>query len=252
MLIFGATRSSVIGRVDPRLRVLATAVFAVVVCLCTRATALATAGALALLTVALARVGIGRLLRSLRELNLFILVSAALLPLFVPGEAMVRLGGLAWTREGLERSVLIAVRANAVMIAVVGLLATMEAAHLGFALNGLGVPDKLTHVLLFMTRYIEVIHLEYHHLRDAMRLRGFRPSFNRHTFRTFGYLVGLLLLRSMNRAERILNAMKCRGFDGRLYVLAPFVVTAVDVLFAAAAAGGVFGLVAMEWIWPIP
>jgi hypothetical protein len=46
--------------------------------------------------------------------------------------------------------------------------------------------------------------------------------------------------------------MKCRAFRGRFYVLAPFAVGLRDLTFAVAATAAVFGLAAMEWIWPIP
>ena len=48
-----------------------------------------------------------------------------------------------------------------------------------------------------MIRYTEVVHVEYHRLRAAMRMRAFRARFDRRTFRAFGYLVGMLLVRSM-------------------------------------------------------
>ena len=124
----------------------------------------------------------------------------------------------------------------------------MEPAHLGFALNGVGVPSKFAHLLLFMVRYIEVIHQEYHHLRAAMLLRAFRPRFDRHTFRAFGFLVGQLLVRSVNRSERIMEAMKCRGFRGRFYVLAPCRIESADIAFAIAAFTGMSALSIWEWM----
>ena len=133
------------------------------------------------------------------------------------------------------------------MIALTALLATMEPAHLGLALNRLGLPAKLVHILLFMIRYIEVIHQQYHRLRDALRLRGFRPRCNRHTFRTLGYLIGLLLVRSIDRSERIIEAMKCRGFHGRFYVLSPFKLTVADAGFSLVAAACIILLSCMQW-----
>ena len=251
MIIFDVPAESFIARVDPRLRVLTALAAVVGVCACRRPAALAAALGLAVLTVAIARVRPGQDLRRLKDLNLFMLLLAVSLPLFMPGPAALRLGPLAFSRQGLARAGLIALRANAIMVALIGLIGTMEPAHLGFALNRLGVPAKFTHVILFMVRYVEVIHREYHRLRDAMRLRAFRPRFNRHTFRTFGYLVGLLLLRSLDRSERIMEAMKCRAFRGRYYVLAPFALTAADLAFAAAAASCLIAVACMEWAWPI-
>jgi cobalt/nickel transport system permease protein len=56
--------------------------------------------------------------------------------------------------------------------------------------------------------------------------------------------VGLLLVRGMERAERVLAAMKCRAFDGRFRELEGFAVRRADVVFAIAAVAHV-----AAWIW---
>jgi len=247
VLIFAESTNSLMHRVDPRLRVVAAFLFALLVCLSGRFAVLWASLGVAFCLMVLARLGPGRVLGRLAKLNFFMLLLLLLMPLTMPGEPVARLWGLAWSREGALRAGLIALRANAILIALCALVGTMEPAHLGFALSRLGIPDKLCHLFLFMVRYIEVIHHEYHHLRDAMRLRGFRPRCSRHTFRTLGYLTGMLLVRSLDRSERILEAMKCRAFRGRFYVLAPFRIRARDMGFAAVAIGCLFLLGWMEW-----
>jgi cobalt/nickel transport system permease protein len=56
-------------------------------------------------------------------------------------------------------------------------------------------------------------------MRVAMRSRAFVPGFNRTTFRTYGYQVGMLLVISFEQTERILSAMKSRGYDGTIRIL---------------------------------
>lgn len=228
-----------IHRIDPRVRIVTALVFAVVVCVSGNPIVLVAGLGMGVLVLVAARVRGAQVFRRLSALNLFMLVLALSLPLFTPGTPLLRLGPFTWSAEGLWRVTVIASRANAIMIALIGLLGAMEPAHFGFALSRLGVPRKLVHVLLFMVRYVEVIHPEYHRLRNAMRVRGFRPHFNRHTFRALGYLIGLLLVRALDRGERVIEAMKCRGFRGRLYVLAPFRIKRGDIAFAVAAAIGI-------------
>jgi len=247
MIIFNNRHSSVIHRIDPRFRLAASAAFAVIVVLSSRPQSLAAALAVALGLAAAARLSLRQVLARLGELNVFIFMLAVFMPIATPGEEVFSIGGLVWTKEGLGHALVIGMRANAVMVALVALLTTMEPAHLGLALHQVGCPEKIAHVLLFMVRYVEVIHREYHRLRDAMRLRAFKPSFSRHTLRTFGYLVGQLLVRSFDRSERILEAMKCRGYRGRFYVLERFTVSAGDFLFTAAAAVVLAGLGLLEW-----
>jgi len=247
MVIFQVPERSFLCRIDPRVRVLAAAVLSIVVALSDRPAVLAAATGGAVVLALLAGVAMGLAVRNLRELNFLMVLLACFLPLAVAGEPVVRIGSAAWSREGFGQALTIAVRANAIMIALTALLGTMEPAHLGFALQRLGAGAKGAHILLFMIRYVEVIHQEYHRLRDAMRLRAFRPRFSRHTFRTLGYLVGLLVVRSIDRSERILAAMKCRGFRGRFHLLTPLRPAGRDAIFAAAVAGCVAALSWMQW-----
>jgi cobalt/nickel transport system permease protein len=83
-------------------------------------------------------------------------------------------------------------------------------------------------------RYIDVLDAEFMRLRQAMRARAFVPRSNRHSWNSFGWLIGMLLVRSLERSERILAAMKCRGFDGRLYLLEDYRWRVQDSLHALA------------------
>jgi len=119
--------------------------------------------------------------------------------------------------------------------------------ELGHALLHLRVPDKLAHLFLFTIRYMDLVHHEYGRLRQAMRVRCFRPRANRHTYRSVGHLVGMLLVRSFDRSERVLAAMKCRGFRGRFYVLRHFALGLRDAAFGLVATGVLILLAASEW-----
>lgn len=136
---------------------------------------------------------------------------------------------------GLTLALLLAIKANAMVLWLIVLLGTMDFITFGHALRHLRVPDKLVHLLLFTVRYVDVLHGEYLRLRMAMKMRGFRPRVSWHTYRSVGYLVGMLLVRSVDRSERILAAMKCRGFRGQFHLLDHFVFSKRDIWFGVAA-----------------
>lgn len=138
----------------------------------------------------------------------------ATLPFTVPGDVVWRMGPLTATVQGFERAALIALRANAVAFTVLALVGGLDLARLGPALAQLRVPPVLVHTLTFAVRYVDVLRREVQRLRDSMRVRGFTPATNRHSYRTFGWFVAALMLGSLERSERILDAMRCRGFDG--------------------------------------
>lgn len=82
------------------------------------------------------------------------------------------------------------------------------------ALSKLGVPRPFVVQLLFFYRYLFVLIDEAERMERARSLRSFNTRPMR--FRVFVSIIGHLLLRSLDRAERIHMAMRCRGFDGRI------------------------------------
>jgi cobalt/nickel transport system permease protein len=187
------------------------------------------------------------LLRRLLLLEGLMLVLLILLPFSVPGEILWQLGPFEASREGGVQALTILLKANGVVLSLLALVGTLEPVTLGHALARLRVPDKLVHLLLFTVRYLEVLHSEYRRLRQAMRTRGFRARSDRHSWRSLGWLMGMLLVRSLERAQRILAAMKCRGFNGRFYLLDGHPWRSGDSLFALAAGLVLFTFLMLEF-----
>ncbi|SDG57381.1 cobalt ECF transporter T component CbiQ [Roseospirillum parvum] len=216
---FAHRRPAPLGRLDPRARLLAVTAFAgVVVCL-KSPWVLALALLLAGLAAALARLPVGPTLKRMLAMDGFVVLMLLMLPFTTPGTPMFELWGLPASQEGLLAALRIGLIANAVVLALLALAGAMEATTLGHALGRLGAPSRLVHLLLFTIRYIDVLGQENRRLRTAMKARAFRPRNSLHTWRSYGYLVGMMLVRALERAERIVGAMKCRGFTGRLYCL---------------------------------
>ncbi|RMG05020.1 MAG: cobalt ECF transporter T component CbiQ [Planctomycetota bacterium] len=239
-------RRSPLNRIDPRARVVVFAVFAFTTAFLRSESAMIAALGVAVLVTAIARVPPGWFVRRLLPVDLFVLVMALVVPWSVEGRPLATFGPLTYSDAGLQVVWHTALRANAIVAAMLALLGTMELPTLGHALSHLRVPDRLVHLLLFAVRYLEVLFAEYVRLRTAMRLRGFRRKTSRHAYRAFGYLIGMLLVRSLERSERVARAMRLRGFRGRFYLLDHFHFHWIDLLFAAAAVFVVGGLVVLE------
>jgi cobalt/nickel transport system permease protein len=127
------------------------------------------------------------------------------------------------------------------------LVATMTIATLGHAMNNLRLPDKIVFLLLITYRYFFVIEQEYNRLSTAMKIRGFRPKTDLHTYKTFAYLVGMLFVRASDRAVRVHQAMKCRGFNGKFHSLHVFPPHRRNKVFSGVMSFVVFGLAFLEW-----
>ncbi len=143
------------------------------------------------------------------------LAALVTLPFTTPGAPVLTLFGLGASAEGLHKAAAILLKANAVVLMLAALVGTMSPVVLGRALARLGLPDRLAQLFLFTVRYLDVLHDEYRRLRTAMRARGFVMRADRHTWASVGRLFGMLVVRSLERSDRILAAMRCRGFDGR-------------------------------------
>lgn len=238
-----------IDRFDPRLRTLAVGLTALGTVAAGRLLTLLGLLALGLFFLALARMPLAVTVKRCLPLLGFGVLLAMILPWTVPGTP---LGTGFWAHaswEGLTQAGLITLRALIIILATIGLVGTLEIPVLGHAFVHLRIPPKLVFVFLYAVRYLQVLQDEYHRLRTAMVTRGFRPAMNRHTYRAYGYLVGMLLVRSLERSERILTAMRCRGFRGKFYVLDHFHFTSWDILFGlicAIATGLYFG---WEVVW---
>jgi cobalt/nickel transport system permease protein len=79
-----------------------------------------------------------------------------------------------------------------------------------------------------------------------MRARAFVARADRHTWRSFGWLIGMLLVRSFERSERIVAAMKCRGFDGRFHLIDQFAWRPGDTALAAVLLVAIAGVLLLE------
>ena len=243
-----ATGDSLLHRLDPRVKIVVAVLFSVVVAVANRQACLATAVCLSLTLLFLARLSLREVFLRLLVVNAFIVFLWLFLPFTYGGEKLFSVGPLDATREGVIYALLITVKSNTIVLALIALLATSPIVTLGHALSHLYVPDKLIHLLFFTVRYLQVLHLEYDRLRDAMRIRAFKPGTNVHTYRSFAYLIGMLLIKSFDRAERIRKAMLCRGFHGKYYLLSHFQLNRIDLVMFVIMMAVVSGMASLQWI----
>ena len=208
-----------VDRLDPRARLLA-AIFLTLGIVAARSfppLVLALCGAAAL--AAVAGLDLATTLRRLLALEGFLAAALALLPFTHPGTPLFAVAGFPASAEGLRLTGLILLKANATALTVAALAGTMPLPRFGQALAGLGLPEKLVQMFLFTVRYLDLIQAEYHRLRTAMRARAFVMGTRPHCWVSLGHLFGMLTVRSLDRSDRILAAMRLRGFAGRFPTL---------------------------------
>jgi cobalt/nickel transport system permease protein len=242
-----AEPGGLIRRLDPRTRVLAAAFYALLVVALTHLPTLGLTVGLSAATALLARLEWRLTFRRLLALDGFVVLAVIMLPFTVPGDTLASLAGLEASRQGLLQALAIVLKANAVTLMVLAMVGSMEPVAVGQALARLGAPTKLVHLYLFTVRYLDVLHGEYRRLRTAMRARAFTMRTDRHTWTSIGTLFGMLMVHSIERSERIVAAMRCRGFDGTFPAFhEPTRFRRPDGMFALASLAGMVMLMTME------
>lgn len=118
---------------------------------------------------------------------------------------------------------ILTVTAAFILLSLTGFNAVCE------ALIKFGAPRVFVIQLLFFYRYIFVLTYEAERMVRARSLRAFNSRLM--GFRTFISLIGHLLLRTLDRAERIYRAMCCRGFDGHIHIIKSRKIDYQDILF---------------------
>lgn len=169
--------------------------------------------------------------RHLLNANLFILLIWLATPFTTPGRELFHYGIINVSMEGCRVAALVTLKSNAIIIMFMALASNIPIPETGWALQQLKVPEKLCLIMVFSYRHIFVIGKEYNRLATAARVRGFKPSTNLRTYRTYAYLAAMTIIRSWNRAEKTRQAMALRGFNNRFFILGDRSIKVTDWLF---------------------
>lgn len=187
-----------------------------------------------ILFAAAARLSFFRLIKRLLFVNFFILFLWLFLPFSRPGETVFSIGPFTASLEGILYASIITLKSNGVILAMTSLISTMPVQVMGAGMQSLHLPDKFCRLFLFTWRYVHVMSIEFSKMKRAATMRNFVPRTTLRTYKTYAWLMGMLLVRSMDRAQRVWQAMLCRGFTGTFHSLNYFTIQGRDWLLLAA------------------
>ncbi|HET7012094.1 MAG TPA: cobalt ECF transporter T component CbiQ [Anaerolineales bacterium] len=245
--------ASWLHRLDPRAKMVMVVVFITGVGLAPVGAWPALTCFLAMLILAVVSAGLGWTYTLRRSFVALPFVLAALsLPFTVPGEPVFTVPILGWTASlpGTIRFASVVLRTWLAIQAAILLAATTSFPDILWALSALRVPAPLVAIVGFMYRYLFLAGDEALHMmrartaRSASSTGGGSPSIVWQG-RVTGNMVGSLFLRSIERSERVYDAMVSRGYDGEIRSLIPFHFHRLD----AVALAGAIVLTAALLVW---
>jgi cobalt/nickel transport system permease protein len=237
-------RASVIHRLDPRLKVVATFLFILSNVLLPDGAWWGFAAAWLFLLTATFLAGLtpGYTLR--RSLLALPFVLAAVTIIFtLPGRPLLAFQIGPWlltaTDAGLLRFAGIAIRSWLSVQMAILLMATTLFPDVMHALRHLHLPALLVAIISFTYRYLFVLSDEALRLMRARESRSARLPDRRQggsllwRMRVAGNMAGQLFLRSYDRSDRVYQAMLARGYRGHFLTLNPHQMRPADWLAAA-------------------
>lgn len=249
--LIAPARPALLVRWDARFRIVALFVLAFSISAISSPRPLPLAVAIVAVFVTLSGIGPRELAARLRYPSLMVLALVALLPFLTGATPVAALGPLAVTAEGLEASLLVAVRFYCIVTLALVLLGAAPLLANIRALRALGVPDLVADMALLTARHIEVHAQDMRRMREAMRLRGHDAArFSWRNLRTLAWLAGSLLLRSHERSERVYKAMRLRGYGSQADASSGFGAGAFDIAGLAASCLGAGVLLGLEFFTP--
>jgi cobalt/nickel transport system permease protein len=239
---------TVFFRIDVRIKIISVVLLSILIALFSNPQALLGALVLGLIVILLARIPFKQIVKRLLPVNGFILLLWLFLPITMVGPSLFTFGFFTISSTGVQLALQITIKANALMLLLLAFTSATPVVTLGHALQVMGVPQKLVFLFFITYRYIHVIYCEYIRLLTTIKMRGFTPKTNWHTYQTYAYLVGMLLLRSYDRAQRVYQAMQCRGFSGQLFSLHEFTLQKRDFYFLGLVISMLIVLGVIEWV----
>ncbi|HVP67931.1 MAG TPA: cobalt ECF transporter T component CbiQ [Anaeromyxobacteraceae bacterium] len=224
-----ASASTPAGRIDPRAKLVTTAAFLLTVASFGRfeVSALLPLLAYPIALLALGDVPLRPILWRMALVAPFAVLVGALDPI-LDRRPLVSLGPVALTAGWVAFGSILLRFALSVSAALL-LVATTGLDAVAAALAWFRIPQVLVVQLLFLYRYLFVLSEEVARVLRAHALRS--PSRPRPRIGVAGTLLGQVLLRTLDRAQRIHTAMLCRGFDGDVRFRRPLQASPVDATF---------------------
>ncbi len=224
-----ASQSSSVHRLDPRIKVLLSAAFVVCVVSFDKyvISAMLPFGLFLLVVAGIANIPIDFIIKKLIVVSPFAIMVGIFNPL-LDQQIIMHLGSVNIS-GGFVSFFSILLRFSLTVSAMLILIATTGFNSVCMAMVKLGMPKIFAVQLLMLYRYIFVFIDEGMRMFQARTLRSFKKRSM--GVKTFSYIIGQMLLRTIDRAQRIHLAMLCRGFDGTIRIRQTIKITAKDVVF---------------------
>lgn len=140
--------------------------------------------------------------------------------------------GIYMFHKDVRLAELILIRSNLIISFNIFVLSGLSTFEVYEGLASLPMPRKVKLLSLYLIKFIEILQREYARLQEALEARGFRPRTDLFTYKSYAFMIGNMLAKSMKRSRDMYDAMVARGFTGDVYPIRERGVELTDILVA--------------------
>jgi cobalt/nickel transport system permease protein len=230
---------SLFHRWDVRCKILTMLVYSFVIASLKHLTPALAAISISLLVLLITRASLAKVVLRLLAMSGFVGMFLVIIPFSAPvhnGDTVMVFNGMDWlvfNLRGLRLAATIAAKAVAIALLMEPLLSTAPLPVTLQGLSRLGAPEMVGQMVLLSYRYLHVFRHEAKRMSSGMQVRGFRKRTDLATLRALGNFIGMLFIRSFERTERVFDAMRARGYQGRFPEPAELFLQTKDLLLSA-------------------
>lgn len=167
-------------------------------------------------------------IKRISQIHLIFIPCFLILPFTAYGDLQTIYGiQLSW--EGVWLATLFYIRAISVVAVSMALIYSTPMTQLFHAAERLWIPSVIVQIALLTYRYLFSLSWEWSNVRNALKSRGFINKASMRVYKTYANVIATSLVRSLERTDRVHNAMKCRGYQGQICMLQDQSVQTKDV-----------------------
>lgn len=219
---------------DPRLKIVSLVIYCFFVSAIHTIYAALVALSISLLALVASRLPWERTLRRLKSMSGFLGMFLVLLPFTVrgsAGETLIIFGGLErfpFHVSGFWTAAVIVLKATSIALLMDPVFSTAPFPVTLQALSTLGIPLVICQMVVLSHRYVHLFLAEIKRMYRAMQVRGFHNQPTLQSIQALGNFLGMVIVRSFDRTQRVYEAMMSRGYSGSFPTFVTFRSTPSD------------------------
>lgn len=183
-----------------------------------------------IILVLMCKIPIVFIIKRLKWVLFFVFALLIIIPITSTGHVIFSLGFIAITNQGLYLAGMISLKALSAALLIFPMVSTMTFITFIKAIEQLKIPNKLVQMISFVYRYTFVISDELHKTRLSVQSRNVKKKTYFLKKQILSNIIGMIIIRSYERGERIRNAMLSRGYNGKIKTLHAFKLKKMDIL----------------------